>query len=261
MGRKNKRTQALFHTKHDVKQQSFQTQQKLHHQQLVRLNLSLKTFVWNFISRFIERNTRGYISRGLAASVILCQLWSMPLSYYSCETMLLVYCILQPSKIYFLFASSDKSKLVGGQSSVASLLLCKKLGCMPVKLGWCFLRDARTILGLMSTFCKRPAEQRLHWERKEKRIPGQSLISSIVKCAPSFSLRRSHKERGERRMLFAVGKFKRGNNTLRKKFIFRAISKHILLSAGPSLARAGTDLKRSCGARLSDVCRSFWGGN
>jgi len=59
----------------------------------------------------------------------------MPLSYYSCETMLLVYRILQPSKIYFLFASSDKSKLVGGQSSVASLLLCKKLGCMPVKVG------------------------------------------------------------------------------------------------------------------------------
>ena len=115
-------------------------------------------------------------------------------------------------------------------------------------------------LGVCQT-CKRPAEQRLHWERKEKRIPGQSLTSSIVKCAPSFSLRRSHKERGERRMLFAVGKFKRGNNTLRKKFIFRAISKHILLSAGPSLARAGTDLKHSCGARLSDVCRSFWGGN
>jgi len=35
--------------------------------------------------------------------------------------------------------------------------------------------------------CKRPAEQRLRWERKEKRIPGQSITSSIVKSASEAS--------------------------------------------------------------------------
>ena len=37
------------------------------------------------------------------------------------------------------------------------------------------------------TNCKRPAEQRLHWERKEKRIPGQSITSSIVKSLSEAS--------------------------------------------------------------------------
>jgi len=35
--------------------------------------------------------------------------------------------------------------------------------------------------------CKRPAEQCLHWERKEKRIPGQSITSSIVKSLSAAS--------------------------------------------------------------------------
>jgi len=37
-----------------------------------------------------------------------------------------------------------------------------------------------------SWHCKRPAEQRLHWERK-KRIPGQSITSSIVKSLSEAS--------------------------------------------------------------------------
>jgi len=41
-------------------------------------------------------------------------------------------------------------------------------------------------LGVCQT-CKRPAEQRLHWERKEKRIPGQSITSSIVKSLSEAS--------------------------------------------------------------------------
>ena len=36
-------------------------------------------------------------------------------------------------------------------------------------------------------YCKRPAEQRLHWERKEKRIPGQSITSPIVKSLSEAS--------------------------------------------------------------------------
>jgi len=35
--------------------------------------------------------------------------------------------------------------------------------------------------------CKRPAEQRLYWERKDKRIPGQSITSSIVKSLSEAS--------------------------------------------------------------------------
>jgi len=44
------------------------------------------------------------------------------------------------------------------------------------------IKDELTLLFTRETYtCKRPAEQRLHWERKEKRIPGQSIASSIVK--------------------------------------------------------------------------------
>ena len=39
----------------------------------------------------------------------------------------------------------------------------------------------------MENECKRPAEQRLHWERKEKRIPGQSITSPIVKSLSEAS--------------------------------------------------------------------------
>jgi len=38
-----------------------------------------------------------------------------------------------------------------------------------------------TFMWIAIIWCKRPAEQRLHWERKEKRMPGQSIRSSIVK--------------------------------------------------------------------------------
>jgi len=42
--------------------------------------------------------------------------------------------------------------------------------------------EERQEVSLKSTiYCKRPAEQHLHWERNEKRIPGQSITSSIVK--------------------------------------------------------------------------------
>ena len=38
-----------------------------------------------------------------------------------------------------------------------------------------------------ASLCKCPAEQRLHWERKEKRIPGQSKTSSIGKSLSEAS--------------------------------------------------------------------------